>query len=83
MRQEAELELIQSGNITANDLHAAKEKSRNNRVSILLNILEGRSSESCEAITEVLARHYKIPLLSLNKTTPPHQLMKLCNAKLS
>ena len=83
MRQEAELELIQSGNITANDLHAAKEKSRNNRVSILLNILEGRSSESCEAITEVLARHYKIPLLSLNKTTPPHQLMKLCNAKLA
>lgn len=83
MRQEAELELIQSGNVTANDLHAAKEKSRGNRVSILLNLLEGRSTESCEAIAAVLARHYKIPLLSLDKTTPPHRLMKLCRGKLA
>ena len=83
MRQEAESELIQSGNITADDLRAAKEKSRRNRVSILLNLLEGRSAESCEAITATLARHYKIPLLSLDKTTPPHQLMKLCHAKLA
>ncbi len=83
MRQEAELELIQSGNITANDLHAAKEKSRSNHASILLNMLVGQSAESSEAITEVLARHYKIPFLSLNKTTPPHRLMKLCSAKLA
>ncbi|MDQ6967856.1 MAG: ATPase, T2SS/T4P/T4SS family, partial [Mariprofundaceae bacterium] len=83
MRQEAELELIQSGNITANDLHTAKEKSRRNRVSILLNMLEGRSAESCEAIAAVLARHYKIPLLSLDKTTPPYRLMKLCSSELA
>jgi len=83
MRQEAELELIQSGSITADDLHAAKEKSRRNRVSILLNLLEGRSAERCEAIAAALARHYKIPLLSLDKTTPPHRLMQLCSAKLA
>jgi type IV pilus assembly protein PilB len=83
MRQEAELELIQSGNVTADDLHAAKEKSRRNRVSILLNLLEGCSAKKCDAISAVLARHYKIPLLSLDKTTPPHRLMKLCNAKLA
>jgi len=83
MRQEAELELIQSGNITAYDLHTAKEKSRRNRVSILLNLLEAQPSENSEAITEALARHYKIPLLSMDKITPPHRLMKLCSAKVA
>jgi len=83
MRQEAELELIQSGNITANDLQAAKGKSRRNRVSILLNLLEGCSPENSGAVTEVLARHYRIPLLSLDKITPPHQLMNYCNAELT
>jgi len=83
MHQEAELELIQSGNVTANDLHAAKEKSRSNRSSVLLNILQDCSSERCEGITAVLARHYKMPLLSLDKTTPPERLMKLCSSKLA
>lgn len=81
MRKEAEQELIQAGIVTSDELHAAKEKSRSNRISILLNLLEGRSSESCNAITETLAQHYKIPLLSLNKIAPPHQIMKLCNPK--
>ena len=83
MRQEAKLELIQSGNITANDFYAAKEKSRSNHVSTLLNLLEGRTAERSEAITESLARHYKIPLLSMDKITPPHRLMKLCSAELA
>ncbi|MDQ6956096.1 MAG: hypothetical protein Q9M21_02755, partial [Mariprofundaceae bacterium] len=81
MRQEAELELIQSGNITAYDLHTAKEKSRRNRASILLNLLEGQPAENSESLTIALARHNKIPLLSMDKTTPPHRLMKLCSAK--
>lgn len=83
MRKEAELELIQSGNITADDLHAAKENSRRNRVSILLNMLETLPAESREAVTKILARQYKIPFLSLRKTIPPHRLMKSCNAKLA
>jgi len=69
--------------IAANDLQAAKGKSRRNRVSILLNLLEGCSPENSGAVTEVLARHYRIPLLSLDKITPPHQLMNYCNAELT
>lgn len=83
MRKEAEQELIQSGIISANDIHEAKLKSRRNHTSILLNLLEGRSAESCEAITETLAQHYKIPLLSLNRISPPHRMMKLSDPELA
>jgi len=81
MHKEAEEGLIRSGIVSVGDLHSAKEKSRINRVSILLNLLEGRSAESCRAITESLAQHYKIPMLSMKKIVPPKDLMKLCNAK--
>ncbi|MES0371925.1 MAG: ATPase, T2SS/T4P/T4SS family [Mariprofundaceae bacterium] len=83
MRKEAEQELIQSGTVSSDDIHAAKLNSRNNQLSILLNLLEGRSAESSESITEILAQHYKIPLLSLNKITPPQRMMKLCDSELA
>lgn len=81
MHKEAEEELIRSGIVTGDQLHAAKEKSRTNRQSILLNLLEGRSAESCRAITESLAQHYKIPMLSMKKIVPPQEIMSMCNAK--
>lgn len=83
MRKEAEQELIQSGTVSSDDIHAAKLKSRSNHLSILLSLLEGRSAESSESITEILAQHYKIPLLSLNKITPPQRMMKLCDSELA
>lgn len=81
MHKEAEGELIRAGLVSGDELHAAKEKSRVNRESILLNLLEGRSAESCRAITEMLAQHYKIPMLSMKKIVPPQDVMALCNAK--
>ncbi|MDX8396532.1 MAG: hypothetical protein R8K22_08975 [Mariprofundaceae bacterium] len=80
MRQEAEQELIQSGSVSADDIHTAKMKSRSNHISILLNLLKGRSNENCKEITKILAQHYKIPFLSLNRITPPHQMLSACDA---
>ncbi|MDX8403239.1 MAG: ATPase, T2SS/T4P/T4SS family, partial [Mariprofundaceae bacterium] len=83
MRKEAEQELIQAGIVSANDIHTAKTNSRSNHISILLNLLEGRSAESCQTIAEILAQHYKIPMLSLNKIRPPHRMMELCDPELA
>jgi len=81
MRIEAEKELIQSGIISADDIHTAKLKSRSNRVSTLLNLLENRSAQSCDAIAKSLAQHYKIPLLSMKKITPPQHMVEKLNPK--
>ena len=83
MRKEAEKELIESGIISADDIQTAKAKSRSNRTSILLNLLENRSAESSSQITEALAQHYKIPLLSLNKIVPPARMMDRCNPEVA
>jgi len=80
MQKEAENELIQSGVVTAADLSAAKEKGRSNGTSELIALLEGRSAEASESITETLAQHFKIPLLSLNKIAPPVKMMERCSA---
>jgi len=81
MHKEVEGELIRAGLVTAGELEAAKEKSRNNRESILLNLLEGLPAETCRAITKVLAQHYKIPMLSMKKIVPPPDIMALCSSK--
>jgi len=83
MRIEAEKELIQSGAVSAADIQSAKEVSRNNQSSILINLLTNRSIEIGESITTTLAQHYKIPMISLNKVTPPPKLMKQCNPDLA
>lgn len=83
MRKEAEKELIESGIVSAEDIRAAKEKSRSGSTSILLNLLENRNAESSTQITESLAQHYKIPLLSLNKVIPPTRMMERCDPEVA
>ncbi len=83
MQKEAESELVQSGAVSTPDITAAKEKSRSNGQSALINLLEGRTPESSELITETLAQHYKIPLLSLNKIAPPATMIDKCNAEVA
>ncbi len=83
MRVEAEKELIQSGAVSAVDIQSAKEESRNSHTSMLINLLSNRSVETAESITTTLAQHYRIPMISLNKVTPPPNLMKQCNPDLA
>jgi len=83
MRKEAEKELIEAGIASANEIQAAKEKSRSSGASILLSLLEGRNAESSTQITESLAQHYKIPLLSLNKIVPPAKMMDRCDPEVA
>ncbi|HKI59402.1 MAG TPA: ATPase, T2SS/T4P/T4SS family [Mariprofundaceae bacterium] len=83
MRKEAEKELIEAGIVSADDIQAAKSKSRNSTSSTLLTLLENRSAESSTQITEALAQHYKIPLLSLNKVIPPARMMKRCDPEVA
>ncbi len=78
MHVEVEQELIQSGSVSALNIQFAKEKSRKNQSSILINLLANCSVEGSYTVTKILAQHYKIPLISLNKVTPPPKLMKLC-----
>ena len=80
MHAEVEQELIQSRAVSALDIQFAKEESRKNNSSILINLLANRSVEEASTITKILAQHYKIPLISLNKMTPPPKLMNLCNS---
>ncbi|NOR73000.1 MAG: response regulator, partial [Mariprofundaceae bacterium] len=54
--------------------------SRKNQSSILINLLANHSVEDSYTVTKILAQHYKIPLISLNKVTPPPKLMKLCKS---
>jgi len=83
MRKEAEKELIEAGIISADEIETAKSKSRNGDSSILLTLLESRSAESSTQITEALAQHYKIPLLSLNKIVPPIRMMERCDPEVA
>ena len=83
MRKEAEKELIESGIVSADDIRTAKEKSRSSGRSILLSLLENRPPENSAQITESLAQHYKIPLLSLNKIVPPARMMERCDPELA
>jgi type IV pilus assembly protein PilB len=80
MHVEVEQELIQSGAVSALDIQFAKEESRKDQSSTLINLLAGHSVEDSYTVTKILAQHYKIPLISLNKVTPPPKLMKLCKA---
>jgi len=80
MHVEVEQKLIQSGAVSALDIQFAKEESRKNQSSTLINLLANRSVETSSKITKILAQHYKIPLTSLNKVTPPPKLMKLCKS---
>jgi type IV pilus assembly protein PilB len=80
MHVEVEQELIQSGAVSALDIQFAKEKSRKNQGSTLINLLANHSVEDSYTVTKILAQHYKIPLISLNKVTPPPKLMKLCKS---
>lgn len=81
MRKEAENELIESGIVSANDIQSAKEKGLNNGHSTLLNLLKDHSNEVASRITEALAQHYKIPLLSLTKIVPPVRILDRCDPK--
>lgn len=81
MRKEAEKELIESGIVSANDIQSAKEKGLNNGHSALLNLLKDHSNEVATRITEALAQHYKIPLLSLTKIAPPVRMLDRCDPK--
>lgn len=81
MRVEVEQELIQSGAVSASDIQSAKEESRKSNGSTLISLLENRSVKTSSTITKILAQHYKIPLTSLNKVTPPPKLMKLCKSE--
>jgi len=83
MRKEAEKELIQAGIVSADEIQAAKSKSRGGSASILLALLENRSAESSTRITEAMAQHYKIPLLSLNKIIPPTRMMERCDPEVA
>ena len=78
MHVEVEQELIQSGAVSSLDIQFAKEESRKNQSSILINLLANHSVEDSYTVTKILAQHYKIPLISLNKVTPPPKLIKLC-----
>ena len=81
MRIEAEKELIQSGAVSSVDIQSAKEESRKNQGSILINLLANRSIKTSCSITRTLAEHYKIPMISLNKVTPPPKLIKRCKSE--
>ena len=81
MHVEVEQELIQSGAVSSLDLQFAKEESRKSHGSILINLLLNRSVDAAHTVTKILAQHYKIPLISLNKVTPPPKLMKLCKSE--
>ncbi|MDT8375793.1 MAG: ATPase, T2SS/T4P/T4SS family [Mariprofundaceae bacterium] len=81
MHVEVEQELIQSGAVSALDIQFAKEESRKNQSSALINLLANRSVEASCTVTRILAQHYKIPLISLNKVTPPPKLVKFCTPK--
>ena len=81
MHVEVEQELIQSGAVSALDIQFAKEESRKSHGSTLINLLANRSVEASYTVTKILAQYYKIPLISLNKVTPPPKLMKLCKSE--
>ncbi len=83
MRKEAEQELIEAGIVTADEIQTAKASSRSSGTSILLSLLENRSADSSTQITEALAQHYKIPLLSLNKIIPPARMMDRCDPEVA
>ncbi len=78
MRKEAEKELVDAGVVSAADIAKAAEKARKTHTSILVNLFEDLPSERCRAVTEILARQYKIPLLSLSKVTPQQSVLKRC-----
>jgi type IV pilus assembly protein PilB len=80
MHVEVEQGLIKSGAVSSLDIQSAKEKSRKNHASTLINLLANCSAEASYTITKILAQYYKIPLISLNKVTPPPKLMKLCKS---
>ena len=62
MHVEVEQELIQSGAVSALDIQFAKEESRKNQSSTLINLLANHSVEDSYTVTKILAQHYKIPL---------------------
>ncbi|MCF7822403.1 MAG: Flp pilus assembly complex ATPase component TadA [Mariprofundaceae bacterium] len=81
MHVEVEQELIQSGAVSFLDIQFAKQEGRKSNSSILINLLATRTAEASCTVTKILAQYYKIPLISLNKVTPPPKLMKLCKAE--
>jgi len=81
MHVEVERELIQSGAVTSHDIQSAKEESRKSHGSILINLLANIAVEPSCTVSKILAQHYKIPLISLNKVTPSPKLMKLCKSE--
>jgi len=83
MQKEACQALIDAHAVSGSAIEEAKLKTRFNHRSVLLNLFEESDLETQKAVTETLAKFYKIPLMNLDKINPSPALIRMCKPEQS